>query len=150
MRTTIVDLDRARGRSAPSSADRGVIAALFVACVAFAVAVWLARPATPIATPNAAPPDTLVSAYVPRGAVLHPLALPPDLRDVDLGLLPERLTNEAAPSEWRRVVTVRGHPGVASVEGPAAISWSEQGIVYWLSSPTRSTDELITIADDMR
>ena len=152
MRTAIVDLDRASGRPTRSAHDRGIIAALAVASALFAGAVWLARPAAPpVPVPTAVFPDVNVSsAVVQRGTVLHPLALPPDAKNVDLGLLPERLANEAAPFEWRRVITVRGYAGVASVEGPAVISWSEKGILYWLSSPTRSTDELIKIADDMR
>jgi hypothetical protein len=150
MRTAIVDLDREPGRPTRSTHDRGVIAVLAAASAAFAVAVWLTSPAAPPAAPVTFPDVNVSSATVPRGAILHPLVLPPDAKNVDLGVLPERLANEAAPYEWRRVITVRGQPGVASVEGPAVISWSERGIVYWISSPTRSTDELIKIADEMR
>jgi hypothetical protein len=81
---------------------------------------------------------------------MHPLVLPQRLTDVDLSAMPDRLANEAAPASWRRVVTVRGVPGVASVEGPAVVAWTEKGIAYWLASPTRSTEELITIADELR
>jgi hypothetical protein len=87
---------------------------------------------------------------VPRGNVLHPLQLPQRIVGVDLAAMPDRLANEAAPSSWRRVVTVRGIPGVASVEGPAVVAWTERGIAYWLQSPTRSTEELIAIADELR
>ncbi len=145
----IVDLDRGSGRPIRSSRDRGVIAALAAAGSVFAVAVSLAPHTVPTAVTE--PPDLIASSgAVPRGAVLHPLALPPDVKNVDVGLLPERLANEAAPYQWRRVITVRGIPGVASDEGIAFISWSERGIVYWISSPTRTTEELIKIADDMR
>jgi hypothetical protein len=159
MRTAIVDLDTdtsvprgASGRPRRSTYDRGVIAGLAAASTLFAAAVWLAPPAAPsVAAPAGALPDVNVSsATVPRGVVLHPLALPPDAKNVDLGILPERLANEAAPYQWRRVITVRGIPGVASAEGLALISWSEKGIVYWISSPSRTTEELIQIADDMR
>ena len=81
---------------------------------------------------------------------MHPLVLPQRLGDVDLAAMPDRLANEAAPSSWRRVVTVRGVPGVAAVEGPAVVAWTEHGIAYWLASPTRSTEELIAIADELR
>jgi hypothetical protein len=64
--------------------------------------------------------------------------------------MPDRLANEAAPAAWQRVITVRGTAGVASVSGPAVIAWTEAGIAYWLTSPTRSTDELIQIANDLR
>lgn len=152
MRTAIVDLDRELGRPARSTHDRGIIAGLAAASTLFAVAVSLARPAAqPAAVPAAPLPElNMSSATVPRGTVLHPLALPPDAKNVDLGILPERLANEAAPYQWRRVITVRGILGVASDEGIALISWSEKGIVYWISSPWRTTEELIKIADDMR
>lgn len=64
--------------------------------------------------------------------------------------MPDRLANEAAPRTLRGVVVIRGTPGAASVEGPAVISWTENGIAYWLASPTRSTAELIQIADDLK
>ena len=152
MRTAIVDLDREPGRARRSSHDRGVIVGLVAAGTVFALAVSLGRPTVaPAPAPAAVLPDlNMSSAAVPRGVVLHPLALPSDAKNVDLGLLPERLANEAAPQEWRRVISVRGIAGVASDEGLAVISWSEKGIVYWISSPTRTTDELIKIADDMR
>ena len=151
MRTAIVDLDRELGRPARSTHDRGVIAGLAAASTLFAVAVSLARPAAlPAVSPVVLPDVNMSSATVPRGVVLHPLALPPDIKNVDLGILPERLANEAAPYQWRRVITVRGIPGVASDEGLALISWSEKGIVYWISAPSRTTEELIKIADDMR
>jgi hypothetical protein len=122
-----------------------------VACGLFAVAVWIAPRA---ATTAAAGAQTVgfapSSAYVPRGTILHPLQLPQRIVGVDLAAVPDWLANEAAPSTWRRVVTVRGIPGVASVEGPAVVAWTERGIAYWLQSPTRSTEELIALADELR
>ena len=121
-------------------------------CVAFAATVWITRPAAASARSASLTPDSGVSSslVVPRGVVMHPLALPARLDDVDLSAMPDRLANEAAPSSWRRVVTVRGVPGVASAEGPAVVAWTENGIAYWLASPTRSTEELIQIADELR
>jgi len=129
-----------------------LVAALMVACGLFALAVWIAPPAvtTPPGSAQAVELAQVSSVYVPRGAVMHPLALPQRIADVDLAAMPDRLANEAAPSSWRRVVTVRGIPGVASVEGPAVVAWTERGIAYWLQSPTRSTEELIAIADELR
>ncbi len=123
-----------------------------VACGLFTLAVWIAPPAvtTPPGSAQAVELAQVSSVYVPRGAVMHPLALPQRIADVDLAAMPDRLANEAAPSSWRRVVTVRGIPGVASVEGPAVVAWTERGIAYWLQSPTRSTEELIAIADELR
>ena len=95
--------------------------------------------------------DTTVSSVaVPRGAVLHPLRLPQGYINVDLGAMPDRLANEAAPWSLRGVITVRGRPGIGSVEGPAVITWTENGIAYWLASPTGTTDDLIQIANELR
>lgn len=133
--------------------DQIVVSALLLACGVFALAVWITRPA---AAPMADPAMTVAgraevsSVLVPRGAVMRPLALPQRIDDVDLSAMPDRLANEAAPAAWRGVITVRGLPGVASVEGPAVVAWTERGIAYWLASPTRSTEELIAIADELR
>jgi hypothetical protein len=120
--------------------------------MAFAATVWISRPAAAPARSASQVTDlgTTTALVVPRGVVMHPLALPARMNDVDLSAIPDRLANEAAPSSWRRVVTVRGVPGVASAEGPAVVAWTENGIAYWLASPTRSTEELIQIADELR
>lgn len=150
----IVDLDRSMPRD-PGLADRPTIwraalssAALVLGCVAFALAVWIGRP---VGVPAATTPEVdTASLAVPRGVVLAPLQLPGTYVNVDLSAMPDRLANEAAPWTLRSVVVIRGAPGVASVEGPAVISWTENGIAYWLASPTRSTSELIQIANDLR
>ena len=118
-------------------------------CVVFAVVVLIGRPASVIA-PTQAPDLSITGTAVPRGAILKPLQLPRAYLNVDLAAMPDRLANEAAPWTLRSVVVIRGTPGVASVEGPAVISWTENGIAYWLASPTRSTTELIRIADDLK
>ncbi len=137
-----------------ASGDKLLIGALLLASGAFAFAVWTTRPAAiPVSkdlTPVVPASQNASSAVVPRGVVLKPLTLPPGVTGVDLGAMPDRLANEAAPAAWQRVVTVRGIPGVASVCGPAVVAWTEAGIAYWLASPTRSTDELLKIADDLR
>jgi hypothetical protein len=133
--------------------DQLLVTALLLACGAFALAVWITRPAgLTVATPLAPAADVgqISSVFVPRGAIMHALVLPQRLTDVDLSAMPDRLANEAAPAAWRSVITVRGVAGVASVEGPAVIAWTENGIAYWLASATRSTDELIAIADELR
>jgi len=143
--------ERSTNKAPRTAVDQVLVAALLVACGLFAVAVWIAPPATTTASAGARTVDFAPSsAYVPRGTVLHPLQLPQRIIGVDLAAMPDRLANEAAPSSWRRVVTVRGVPGVASVEGPAVVAWTERGIAYWLQSPTRSTEELIAIADELR
>jgi hypothetical protein len=164
----IVDLDSgsSRGRRA---GDGAVIAALGGAIAVFALALWLSAPhptAVPIASspqPSAVPittaicsrngaactpPLLLVASFPPP---VRPLALPPGQMDgVDLFLLPERITNENLIWTLRSVVVIRGGQGLASVEGPAVVTWTEKGFQYWMISSTRTTDELIKIADDLR
>jgi hypothetical protein len=144
--------ERSTNKALRTAVDQLLVAALLLACGLFALALWISPPATAKASTSARLADVsqTTSAYVPRGAVMRPLALPQRIADVDLAAMPDRLANEAAPSAWRRVITVRGIPGVASVEGPAVVAWTEQGIAYWLESPTRSTEELIAIADELR
>lgn len=137
--------------------DQMLIVALLLASGAFALAVWLGKPAVPLVR-EPAPGVALTvpysgtssSANVSRGAVMHPLAFAGKIDGVDLAAMPDRLANEAAPASWQRVVTVRGIPGVASVNGPAVVAWTEDGIAYWLTSPTKSIDELLQIASDLR
>ena len=136
-----------------TAADQLLIVGLLLASGAFALAVWLAPPAAPLSrtvTPGVPLSAGVSSASVARGALLHPLAFAQKMDGVDLGAMPDRLANEAAPAGWQRVVTVRGIPGVASVSGPAVIAWTEGGIAYWLTSPTKTIDELIQIASDLR
>ena len=155
MHGAIVDLDRTRAGGQARPLDRVAIPVLLCAAAAFALAVLAARPASRPATELA---DTAVSsaaaapasANVPRGVILRPLQLPPRYTGVDLAALPDRLANEAPLWTLRSVVVIRGTPGVASVEGPAMIAWTEGGIAYSLRSPTRTTAELITIADELR
>ena len=137
--------------------DQMLIAALLLASGAFAVAVWLGKPAVPLARETAAQValtvpylGTTSSANVARGIVMHPLAFAAKIDGVDLAAMPDRLANEAAPAAWQRVITVRGIAGVASVSGPAVVAWTEGGIAYWLTSPTKTIDELLQIASDLR
>lgn len=151
----IVDLDRSRAAGRARPLDQAAIPLLLCAAAAFAFAVLGARPATRPATDVGAPPPlpdatAPVSANVPRGVVLRPLQLPARYSGVDLAALPDRLANEAPLWTLRSVVVIRGTPGMASVEGPALIAWTEGGIAYWLGSSTRSTAELIAIADELR
>jgi hypothetical protein len=137
--------------------DQVLILALLLGCGAFALAVWLGQPAVPFSREPAPAvaltvpySGTTSSANVARGAILHPLAFPGQIDGVDLAAMPDRLANEPPPAALQRVITVRGIPGLASVSGPAMILWTESGIAYWLTSPTKSIDELIQIASDMR
>jgi hypothetical protein len=151
VRGAIIDLDRSIAPTRGRPADRLAITALTLAGVVFALAVWTGRPAATVVSPAAGAPDAAFPpGAAPRGVVLHPLELPPGHATVDLAALPERLANEQIPSALRRVVMVRGSEGVASVEGPAQLMWTEGGIVYWLRSSDASTADLIRIADELR
>lgn len=149
----IVDLDRTAKDQRPGR-DRGALLALAAATSIFALAVWSGKMTVPSAQSQSmatVAADTLASSTgVPRGMVLRPLALPESIDDIELAFMPDRLANEAAPWTLRAVVTVRGLAGVASVEGPAVISWTESGIAYQLASATRTTGELVAIADGLR
>jgi hypothetical protein len=154
VRGVIIDLDRSMPRDpilAGPTLSRPVISSvvLLLGCVAFGVAVAVGRPPA-VTAPSIGAAMPITGLAVPRGNVLKPLQLPHTYVNVDLAAMPDRLANEAAPWTLRSVVVIRGAPGVASVEGPAVISWTENGIAYRLASPTRSTDELIQIADDLR
>lgn len=165
----IVDLDKGPSRRPPRG-DRAVIAALGGAVALFGLAMWLGAP-DPAAGPNAARPSPTQSAVdAPATTVIQsratapfvgardagaiaagrPLALPAGSDNVDLFLVPERITNENLIWTMRSVVRIRGGVGLASVEGPAIVTWTEKGFQYWLVSPTRTTDELIKMADDLR
>ena len=154
VRGVIVDLDRSMPRDpglAGPVLSRAAISSvlLLMGCVAFAVIVLIGRPAA-VVVPSQGTDLAIAGAVVPRGAVLKPLQLPGTYANVDLAAMPDRLANEAAPWTLRSVVVIRGTPGVASVEGPAMISWTENGIAYSMASSTRSTIELIQIANDLR
>lgn len=162
MAGVIVDLDRpvAAGRARP--ADRAVIAALALAGALFALMVWLARPdgvpssavdpamATPTERLALARPATRMTVISRADAVRDlgtvVLFVQPD---VVLSSIPDRLLNEAGPAALRAVIRVRGALGLASVEQPWVIMWTEDGITYWLTSPTHTTDELIRLADTL-
>lgn len=148
----VVDLDRDHGPQRKGQHDRGLAAVLVVAGVAFVSAVWMGRPtAVPLAQPSRAAADADPSImFVPRANGVRVLQLPAAYLGADLGAMPDRLANEAAPWTMRAVVTIRGVPGVASIEGPAMIAWTENGIAYVLASPTRTTAELIAIADTLQ
>jgi hypothetical protein len=163
----IVDLDKGTPRQARRG-DRVLIAGLGSAILVFGVAIWLTAPhPAPVATAApqssaaaaSAAPARIAPAAIPGAPLIgqrtldpaaRPLALPPGLESVDLFLVPERITNENLIWTMRSVVRIRGGVGLASIEGPAIVTWTEKGFQYWMVSPTRTTDELIKMADDLR
>ena len=166
----IVDLDKGTSPQ-PQRSDRALIVGLGGAILIFAAAMWLSAPhpaatATP-ATINAQSPTAATTGAVSRsGNALAPVSLPSAVRtvdpsarplmlplnldNVDLFLVPERITNENLIWTLRSIVRIRGGVGIASVEGPSIVTWTEKGFQYWMISSTRTTDDLIKIADALR
>lgn len=152
MRGVIVDLDRS-SRSEPRTrpADLVAVAVVVAGCLAFAALVSTGR-LQPVAV-DAAPAVSAEHAsapVVPLGVALRTLQLPPGLGSVTLSSMPDRLANEAAPATLRAVVMVRGTRGVASVDGPSQIYWTEDGVAYRLIASDRTIDELVRIAEALR
>lgn len=151
MRGVIVDLDRS-SRTEPRTrpAELVAVAVIVGGCLAFAVLVWTGK-IQPVALDAA--PMTAAHASAPAvslGAALQTLELPPGLGSVTLSSMPDRLANEAAPATLRAVVGVRGTRGVASVDGPSQIYWTEDGVAYRLIGSDRTIDELVRIAEALR
>ena len=94
--------------------------------------------------------SSLPNVAAPGQPVARTLTLPPWANGVDLFELPDRLTNENLLWTLRNVVHIRGSTGLASIEGPAMITWTENGFQYWMVSPTRTTTELVEIANGLR
>lgn len=78
------------------------------------------------------------------------LVLPPGVPDVELSVMPDRFVNEPPPASFRLLVIIRGIPGLASVEGPASVTWTEDGLSYRLASPVRTLAQLIDLASALR
>ena len=160
----IVDLDKGTSRQ-PRRSDRALIVGLGGAILIFTAAMWLSAPhpaATTLAQSTTAAPTGAISrsstlAPASLGSAVRtvdpsarPLMLPLNLDNVDLFLVPERITNENLIWTLRSIVRIRGGVGIASVEGPSIVTWTEKGFQYWMISSTRTTDDLIKIADDLR
>ncbi len=155
MRAVIVDLDRSLPVSRARPADRLAIVALSAALIVFALAVALAGTAVVPASPIAGVDPGMWTPTEQRAFALVPprvarLELPRDLVDVVLSAMPDPFLNEPADARLRAEIDVRGRQGIAAVETPATIMWTERGTTYWMTSPTRSTAELIAIADELR
>ena len=137
---------------APAAASFAPSASVASGANATAVPIFPRLPPVPGVPPQAASVSGLgqSTTIYGRSGIDRALALPAGTTGVDLFLLPDRLTNENLIWTIRRVVRIRGGVGLASVEGPAIVTWTEKGFQYWIVSPTRTTDELIKLADDLR
>lgn len=78
------------------------------------------------------------------------LALPPGVIGVDLAAIPDQLLNDQPAARLRIGVNIRFTSGLASVDAPSEIAWTESGYYYWLRSPTLSISQLIEVASALR
>lgn len=78
------------------------------------------------------------------------LALPAAARDVELAWLPDRLVNESPRASLQVSVRVRGTLGIASIDAPWMVVWTERGVSYQLSSSERGPDDLVRVAAALR
>ena len=132
----------------PSAGQTRRTTALAVAGMAILLATYAAvgPDAPPTTTPVPAAPAVASSAPpAPRT-----LALPADVADVELVAFPDWLANEPPPPRMRATVRVRGTVGLASVDTPAAINWTEDGVSYHLTSMRLSVSELVGVAARLR
>ena len=97
-------------------------------------------------------PDVWVS--LPATARFRTLSLPPNTADVQFQVFPDWLANEQLPQARYTPVRVRAVSGLA-VEAvrpgdQRIVTWTEQGIVYWLISDKRDVADLVRLADSLR
>ncbi|MGH2450270.1 MAG: hypothetical protein ACRDGE_03160 [Candidatus Limnocylindria bacterium] len=91
----------------------------------------------------------VASAFAPAPSS-PTLSLPPGLGEVTLSVIPDRLLNDPPDARFRLPVPVRGAVGLGSVEGPAAVTWSEGGFWYELRSPVHTVAQLVELAGALR
>ena len=145
--SVLIDLDRKERRAALWQRI-----ALICIGTAIAAAALLAQRAS---EPAPSPAPTATPTPRPTGALIAPraqpaLALPADISDVELSAFPDWLANEPPAASLRAVVAIRGTMGIASVEGPTVVNWTERGISYRLESVARTVPELVVLADSLR
>ncbi|HKY52350.1 MAG TPA: hypothetical protein VJP45_13920 [Candidatus Limnocylindria bacterium] len=151
----LIELDAPDTRHTWRLAGVGLLTASVVAAAsAFAGASGPAVTSSTQATSAAAtaPPPAWAARGSSSSAALpsRVLALPPDTADVELTAFPDWLANEPPPMRMRVSIAVRGTRGLASVDGPPTINWTEDGISYHLTSARRSVPELVGIAARLR
>ena len=115
----------------------------------------VAREAAPAAPSPAASlalarPTPAAAASAPANAIALSLTLPAGVIDAELSAMPDRYVNEPLPASFRVPLSIRGYGGVASVDPPAAIIWTEGGISYALTSRVRSIPQLVELALRLR
>jgi hypothetical protein len=152
----IVDLDDAGGRVASPrvgpQARRRLGAAALGATIGLTIALWpapLARSAVRAAA-SPSPGPASAAADVLLGSTDTLLRLPSGVVGVDLAAIPDRLLNDQPAARLRIPVFIRGTRGIASVDAPAEISWTEAGYWYWMRSSDLSITQLIDLASALR
>jgi hypothetical protein len=115
--------------------------------------LWPASPArAPLArdATSASPAAASVAAGVLMGSTDTLLRLPSGVVGVDLAAIPDRLLNDQPAARLRIPVFIRGTRGIASVDAPSEISWTEAGYWYWMRSSEMSISQLVDLASALR
>jgi len=138
---------RSKGRGRVAAATFGSVLGLMAGLAPLAVDRSAAQ--APDAPPAAARPAL---APVGGGSAVTTvvLALPPGVTDADLSAIPDRYVNEPLPPSFRVPLRVRGVAAVASAEPPFAITWTEGGLAYLLTSRARTIAQLVDLASRLR
>jgi hypothetical protein len=145
--SVLIDLDK-KERGGTRLWQRIVLIGIGTALAAAALLAQQRGDSEPEPAPTATP--------TPTGALLDPrtrfasLVLPTGLADVELSAFPDWLANEALPASFRAAIAIRGTVGIASVEGPTVVNWTEAGVSYRLESLQRTVPELVILADSLR
>ncbi|HEX9436629.1 MAG TPA: hypothetical protein VGA16_05650 [Candidatus Limnocylindria bacterium] len=112
-----------------------------------AVSLWPATAPRPIPSATNAPPAVGSSSVRPAvGATDPTLSLPAGVIGVDLAAIPDRLLNDPPAARLRLAVPIRGTFGIASVDAPSEIAWTEAGYWYWMRSKDLTIAQLIDLA----
>jgi hypothetical protein len=91
-----------------------------------------------------------LTAIATLGGAASPLVLPGEVADASLTFIPDRLANEPPAASLREPIAIRATTGLASVEGPATIAWTERGLSYRLESSSLAVADLVRIAASLR
>jgi hypothetical protein len=145
--SVLIDLDRKERRAAVW--QRIVLILIGTALAAAALLLQQrGNQQAPTPSPTATPKAT--GALLAPRPQLSALSLPTGVTDVDLSAFPDWLANEPPPASLRAVVAIRGTMGIASVEGPTVVNWTEHGVSYRLESLERTVADLVVLADSLR
>ena len=145
--SVLIDLDRKERRAA---VWQRIVLILIGTALAAAALLAQQRGSQPAPAPTPTPTAKATGALLAPRPQLSALSLPTSVTDVELSAFPDWLANEPPPASLRAVVAIRGTMGIASVEGPTVVNWTERGVSYRLESLNRSVPELVVLADSLR